>query len=334
MSTSNKICNDGASKSNDDGVCEINDKLQNMRTTGEEENASPTCANCGKGEESSDSLKACAACKLVKYCSRECQIAHRPQHKKECKKRAAELHDEKLFKQPSPPEDCPICMMLLPSLVPTGKKYQTCCGKTICSGCFHANAKIDINKLLCPFCRIPTPDSDAEAVKRIKKRMEAGDAEAINNLGYYYAHGMFGYTQNHAKALKLYHRAGELGSADAYYNIGRDYYFGHGVEVDKKKARHYYELAAMGGARESRHNLGSMEAQAGNMDRAIKHYMISAGAGDKKTLDTMQKMYSNGLATKEDYTKALQAYQAYLDEIKSAQRDEAAAFDNDYKYIG
>ena len=68
-----------------------------------------TCANCGKGEESSGDLKACTACKLVKYCNRECQIAHRPLHKKACKKRAAELHDEALFKEHPPPEDCPIC---------------------------------------------------------------------------------------------------------------------------------------------------------------------------------------------------------------------------------
>ena len=40
------------------------------------------CANCGKGEEAGSSLKACTACKLVKYCSRDCQLAHRPQHKR------------------------------------------------------------------------------------------------------------------------------------------------------------------------------------------------------------------------------------------------------------
>jgi len=76
------------------------------------------CANCGKGEESSNSLKTCTACKLVKYCSRDCQVAHWPQHKKECKKKAAELHDEALFKQP-PKEDCPICMIRMPPS-PTG----------------------------------------------------------------------------------------------------------------------------------------------------------------------------------------------------------------------
>ena len=69
------------------------------------------CANCSKSEEGSGSLKTCVACKIVKYCNRECQIAHRPQHKKECKERAKELHDEELFKQPlSEYGDCPICV--------------------------------------------------------------------------------------------------------------------------------------------------------------------------------------------------------------------------------
>ena len=70
-------------------------------------NTITTCAACGK--EGND-LKACTACHMVKYCNRECQIAHRKQHKKACKKRAAELHDEKLFKEVEH-EDCPICML-------------------------------------------------------------------------------------------------------------------------------------------------------------------------------------------------------------------------------
>jgi len=88
------------------------------------------CANCGKGEESTGSLKACTACKMVKYCNRECQIAHRSQHKKACKKRAAELHDEALFKEVEP-EDCPICFLRMPYLM-SGSTYMPCCGKVIC----------------------------------------------------------------------------------------------------------------------------------------------------------------------------------------------------------
>ena len=64
MSTpDNNICNNSASKSNDD-VCEINDKLQNMKTTGVEDNVSMVCAKCGKGEDGTHSLKACTACKI------------------------------------------------------------------------------------------------------------------------------------------------------------------------------------------------------------------------------------------------------------------------------
>src|SRR5210317_811966 len=95
------------------------------------------CANCGKGEESSNDLKACTACKLVKYCNRECQIAHRPLHKKACKKRAAELHDEELFKEHPPHEDCPICLQPLP-LESSESTFQSCCGKIICNGCILA----------------------------------------------------------------------------------------------------------------------------------------------------------------------------------------------------
>ena len=82
------------------------------------------CANCGKGEEESIGLKKCGACMSIRYCSAACQQAHRSQHKKECRNRAAELHDEALFKQPPKDDDCPICFLTLP-LICTGKRH-TC----------------------------------------------------------------------------------------------------------------------------------------------------------------------------------------------------------------
>ena len=69
------------------------------------------CANCGRGEEESCHLKKCNGCKMVRYCSKDCQAAHRPRHKRECKKRAAELHEEALFDDPPQPEDCPVCFL-------------------------------------------------------------------------------------------------------------------------------------------------------------------------------------------------------------------------------
>jgi len=107
-------------------------------------------------------------------------------------------------------------------------------------------------------------------------------------------------------------------------NIGQVYSNGRVrvVEVDKKKAIHYYELAAMGGNVRARYNLGANEAREDNMDRAIKHWMIGTKSGHNESLKKIQDLYSNGYATKEDYTKALQSYQTYLGEIKSSHRDE------------
>ena len=289
------------------------------------------CANCGKGEEAGSDLKSCAACRLVKYCSRDCQSAHRPQHKKACKKRAKEIHDEKLFKEP-PAEDCPICMERLPSLH-KGRTYMACCGKVICNGCVYAfqsralKAGRQKEDDICPFCRCPNPTTE-ESLKRLEKRMELNDAIATFNLGSMYRDGDYGLPRDQAKALELWHRAGELEHATAYNNIGNAYDNGTGVERDKTKATYYYELAAMNGSVYARHNLGCNEWQAGNIDRALRHWMIAVKDGSLESLETIKRMYSNGLAelaTKDDYTKALRSYQAYLDEVKNDQRDEAAA---------
>ena len=296
-------------------------------------NKDDICANCGKGEEGSATLKACTACKLVKYCNRECQIAHRPLHKKDCKKRAAELHDEKLFKQP-PPEygDCPICFLRLPALG-TGRRYMTCCGKMICSGCNFApvydNEGNVVDEKTCPFCRTPESKSNEESIRRVTKRMDAGDDMAIHNQGCYYREGT-GFPQDDTKAFEFYQRAGRLGNAASNFNIAQMYMNGIGVEVDKKKAGHHYELAAIEGHVEARHNLGCFEK---NAERALKHYMIAVRGGAKNSLDYIQYLYSNGHASKQDYSTALRSYQVYLAEIKSDQRDKAAAADEVFKYI-
>ena len=314
-------------------VCEVNNKLQNMST---DDNTVSACANCGKEGDDTNKLKSCTACKLVKYCSRECQIAHRPKHKKECRKRAAELHDEELFKQPPPEyEDCPICFLRIPTLK-TGRRYYACCGKVICTGCVHSPVYDDQGNVIvegkCAFCRTPHPTSDDEIRERLKKRVEVEDPLAIHKFGVKHRDGADGFPQDYAKALELYHRAGELGCSRAHCSIGNSYYHGRGVEVDKKKATHYYELAAMGGDSIARHNLGNNEVRAGSFDRALKHYMVAARCGTSNSLEVIKEMYSKGYATKDDYMKALQLYQEYLSEIKSIQRDKAAADDMGYRY--
>ena len=334
-------CKDGASKSNDDGVCDVNNMLQNMNT--DDNNNASVCANCGKEGSSDEINNTCNKCKMVKYCNAACKKKHRHKHKKECEeyvrlaaKRAAELHDEELFKPPPPAEDCQICFLRLPHLMQTGSKYQSCCGKVICSGCIHApvydNQGNEVDNEKCPFCRIPTPYTNEEAIERLKKKIKAGDARAFYILGCFYSDELLGFPKDHTKALKLFLRAGELGFANAHYHIGDAYMIGKGVENDKKKATYYYELGALRGCQLSRFNLGINEALAGNFKRAIKHYLIAVEGGNSASLNVIKKLYTLGHASKEDYTKALQSYQTYLGEIKSSQRDEAAAAHECYRY--
>jgi len=217
----------------------------------------------------------------------------------------------------------------------TGSAYYTCCGKMICSGCVHAPVYDDkgnmVTKKSCPFCRTPNPKSKEEATNRANKRVDCGDAMAVYSLANSYANGDC-HQQDYTKALELFHQAAELGYAGAYFNIGCIYDRGLGVKQDGKKARHYYELAAIGGDVYARHNLGVIVELEGNKCKALRHFMISVRGGAKNSLDNIQNLYKNGHATKDDYSKALQSYQIYLDEIKSDQRDEAAAARVNFKY--
>ena len=290
-----------------------------------EDDTMATCANCGKGEESSGDLKACVACKMVKYCNRECQIAHRPQHKEACEKRAAELHDEALFKEHPPPEDCPICFLPLP-LDTSESVFQACCGKNICLGCIYAmrveaRGRGKVN--LCAFCRTPATTSEGEEVKRMKKLVEADHAFASNNLAGCYARGDHGMPQDFAKANELWLRAGKLGCANSYHNLGNSYNYGRGKEVDKQKAKHYYELAAMNGYVGARYNLGWMEGQSGNHHRAKKHFLLAASAGHQLSLDKVKQGFMNGIVTRDEYANTLRANKKIQDEMQSDMRDKA-----------
>ena len=113
-----------------------------------------------------------------------------------------------------------------------------------------------------------------------------------------------------------------------YFNLGNQYCFGRGVEVDKKKAKHYYELAAIGGDIHSRHNLGCIEYDAGNYDRAMKHFIILARAGSKRSLDGVKLGFKDGLVTKDGYEIALRSYHERQKEIRSDAREKAAASRN------
>jgi hypothetical protein len=296
-------------------------------TTKNADDSNHHCAACGDSDDGDGILKACAACNLVKYCNRTCQIAHRPAHKKACKKRLAELFDVKLFKQPPPNEDCPICYLRLP-IEGSQNTYQSCCGKMLCGGCVYANtvAAADTEKHKCVFCRTEGSSSDEVQIERIEKRVEANDAQAMFNLGGFYQFGITGLRQDHAKALELFHKSAKLGNHHAHFSLSSCYQNGDTVERDTRKATYHAQLAAMAGNVQTRYNLGSSEGIAGNMDRAYKHYMISANDGYNLSMKSVQEGHKRGFVTKDDYAKTTRAYGNSIEEMKSDDRDRFAAF--------
>lgn len=178
---------------------------------------------------------------------------------------------------------------------------------------------------MCAFCRRPPASSDKEELKRIHKLMDNGNAQAFHLLAGLYFDGLMGLPQDYQKACELNLKVGELGCADGYLLLGDFYSRGNGVEVDMKKAKHYYGLAAMGGHINARFNLGVIEGHAGNVDRAVKHWKIAARAGHEDSLDAVKEGFMNAAVTKEEYANTLRAYQKSQDDMKSDERDKAAS---------
>jgi hypothetical protein len=135
-----------------------------------------------------------------------------------------EINDEDLFKQPPPTEDCPICCLPLP-LSQDESVIQTCCGKIICVGCSWRVSKEEHSRTgvisgICAFCRTPKARTNKESMRRLNKLVNNGNAAAHFGLPTCYTKGVHGLLKNWTRTQELYLRAGELGCAEAYANLG------------------------------------------------------------------------------------------------------------------
>ena len=283
------------------------------------------CASCGKAAVDNITLKICTACKLVRYCSVECQKNHRSQHKKAWKQRMIEIRENKLLEQPDGThlDECPLCFLPLP-IDETKSVVSQCCSKLICQGCQYASMMSDLKGKLqpkCAFCRTPQMQSQEEFDKDEIKRAEANDHIALRQQG-----GRCHLKGDYEGAVKYWAKAAELGDMDAHVLLARLYNEGKGVERDPKKRLFHLEEAAIGGHPRARYMLGCIDGTNGNKERAAKHFIIAANQGHDEGLKFVKKSFLDGAASKEEYESALRGHQAAVDATKSAQREEAYAF--------
>ena len=66
-----------------------------------------------------------------------------------------------------------------------------------------------------------------------------------------------------------------------------------------KKAKFHFEAAAMAGHEVARCNLGGLEAESGNMERAHKHWTIAASAGHYIAMIELRLSFEQGLVSRE-----------------------------------
>ena len=88
---------------------------------------------------------------------------------------------------------------------------------------------------------------------------------------------------------------------------------------------YHWEKAAIGGHPGARYFLGISEERNGNMERAVKHFIIAANLGCDDSMKELWGHYSLGNITKEDLDATLRSHQAALVAMKSEQRDVAEA---------
>ena len=266
----------------------------------------------------------------VKYCNAVCQ-----------KLRAAELRDEALFKDPPPKEDCPICFLPMPtklicclSLPPatiasvpiydffiaypglefkSTKQYYPCCGKSVCQGCDYSICKTG-NARKCPFCNADRGNKTGdEMVDEVMNRVEANDPASICLLANSYHHGLHGIQQDLTTAMELYARAADLGFSKAHCQLANIYHKGG----DTKKAK----IHAMAGHEVARYNIGVMENNSGNIERAIKHWTIAASAGHYFAMHDLITFFKKGLVSRDTIDSILTAYNKSCVEMRSEARD-------------
>ena len=93
-----------------------------------------------------------------------------------------------------------------------------------------------------------------------------------------------------------------------------------------KNAKFHYESAAMAGHETARFNIGLMECESGNMERAIKHWTIAASAEQYCDMHHLRTFFEQGVVSRESIDSILSAYNKSCAEMRSEARDAIIQF--------
>ncbi len=131
-------------------------------------------------------------------------------------------------------------------------------------------------------------------------------ADIVNKGNIEYAQGNF------ENAVRIYQCAAKYGYPAAIANIGKCYYDGRGVNVNKKLARKYFEFAAENGNRLALHNLGNIyfdgEIETKNDSVAFEYYIMAANKNYLRAKGMVARFFEEGIYVPRNYNKAMEWY--------------------------
>jgi TPR repeat protein len=118
---------------------------------------------------------------------------------------------------------------------------------------------------------------------------------AQNNLGYCYKIGA-GCQKNIKKAISLFEKASDAGNAAAQNNLGLCYWKGEGCEVDINRALEFFQKSAILGNLDAQFNLGLVfEQEFQNFDEAYDCYQFAFVNGHTGAEEKLKRIEREGL---------------------------------------
>ncbi|MEM7474588.1 MAG: tetratricopeptide repeat protein [Planctomycetota bacterium] len=157
---------------------------------------------------------------------------------------------------------------------------------------------------------------DAELIQDLIAGAEAGDSQALVDLGQRYEAGE-GLAKDEKLAFQCYHDAAQAENVNGSYLTGLSLWTGMGVEENPERAFTYFQKAAAGGIALALQPLGTCFAGGFGVepdeDKAIACYEKGAKLGDADCIAELGDCYEFGTGVEPDRIKALEFYQRALD---------------------
>ena len=116
-----------------------------------------------------------------------------------------------------------------------------------------------------------------EEMHTICKKAQSGDGDAFYQLGVLLWH-----KQEYDLSYKFMVASAAFGCMDGVYELGRDYYYGYGVEADIEVAEDLWTYAASHGNAAALRELGDLCTDREEYEQAYRYYLDSAKRGDDK----------------------------------------------------